>query len=144
MNRTIKTTLLCLAVVTALVGLDRLIRADVPTVSSNEWEQTSDMSHARAGAASTLMYDGRVLVTGGTSADGVTASVERYSPEGGAFLSTPPMAIARANHSSSLLADGRVLVAGGVDADGAALSSAEIYDPATNSWATIAPLNYAR
>ena len=91
--------------------------AQAPTVPSNTWAPTGDMSQARAGAAATLLWDGRVLVTGGLDQNGVaTASVERYGPAAGSFLGTPSMQMARANHTSTLLPDGRVLVAGGVDA----------------------------
>src|SRR5947207_3243260 len=85
-----------------------------------------------------------MLITGGKTDGGVSASAERFSATSGAFLSTPSMATARANHTSTLLDDGRVLVAGGVGADGQALSAAEIYDPQTNSWMAAAPLYRAR
>src|SRR5262245_21303577 len=124
MNRLIKTLALCLVLGAALIGLSRLIRADVPQVPSNAWAPTADMAQPSAGAASTLVYGGFVLVTGGLGASGLASgSVERYSPDGELFLDTPPMMMARANHTSTLLADGRVLVAGGMVANGAPLSS---------------------
>jgi len=48
------------------------------------------------------------------------------------------MTSARSGHTATLLADGTVLVAGGSDATGA-LSSAERYDPLTDTWSP-APL----
>src|SRR5919198_3711710 len=84
-----------------------LIKASVP-LPSNTWAATGEMSVGRAGASAALMYDGRILVTGGTTGDGVSASAERYSPTGGGFIATPTMLTARANHTSSLLPDGRV------------------------------------
>jgi hypothetical protein len=131
-------------------------RASVLNVPSNTWAPTGDMTVVRAGASAVLLYDGRVLVTGGLSEITestetethtylrATASGERFSPTGGSFLDTPPMQSARANHTSTLLPDGRVLVVGGVGADEIALSSVEIYDPATNSWMAGTPLHYAR
>ena len=69
-----------------------LLKAAVPSVLSNHWESTGSMAAPRAGAVTTLLYDGRVLVTGGWSTSGdVVDTTERYSPNGGAFLSTPPM-----------------------------------------------------
>jgi YDG domain/Bacterial Ig-like domain (group 3)/MBG domain (YGX type)/Kelch motif len=125
--------------------LSLLLKAAVPSVPSNTWAPTGEMLAGRAGAASTLLYDGRVLVTGGLTSDGVaTASVERYSPIAGAFLAAPPMETARANHSATLLPDGRVLVAGGVDRDGRATSGVEIYDPRANAWMSGAPMYRAR
>src|SRR5436189_2542012 len=132
------------AIATVLVSFSLLGRATAPQVPANTWAPTSDMSVARAGASAVLLYDGRMLITGGKTDGGVSASAERFSPTGGAFLSTPSMARARANHTSTLLDDGRVLVAGGVGADGQAVSAAEIYDPHTNSWMAAAPMYRAR
>jgi hypothetical protein len=63
----------------------------------------------------------------------------------GPWLSAAPMSAERANHTATRLLDGRVLVAGGETTRGAlsawydsALSSAELYDPATGAW-TAAP-----
>src|SRR5436190_1866712 len=142
---TIKRSTACAAAIaTVLVGFSLLGRATAPQVPANTWAPTSDMSVARAGASAVLLYDGRMLITGGKTDGGVSASAERFSPTSGAFLSTPSMATARANHTSTLLDDGRVLVAGGVGADGQALSAAEIYDPGTNSWMAAAPMYRAR
>src|SRR6266852_4703519 len=78
------------------VSFSLLGRATAPQVPANTWAPSADMSVARAGAMSTLLYDGRVLVTGGLNVDGsATASVERYSPNGDMFLATPPMGMAR-------------------------------------------------
>ena len=59
------------------------------------------------------------------------------------FTAATSMAIARFGHSTTLLPDGRVLLAGG-EAGGTTLSSAEIYDPRSNSWKTIASLTAPR
>jgi len=61
-----------------------LIKASAPHVPSNAWAPTGDMAHGRAGASSVLLYDGRVLVTGGKTDSGVSASAgvapwNRYS-----------------------------------------------------------------
>src|SRR5205814_604580 len=132
-------------VVSIVVAVCLVTFAAAPNVPSNTWAPTGDMSQARAGAAASLLRDGRVLVTGGLDENGVaTASAERYGPAAGSFVGTPSMQIARANHTSTLLPDGRVLVAGGVDAAGIALSSAEIYDPQANTWAASPPMSSAR
>jgi N-acetylneuraminic acid mutarotase len=61
------------------------------------------------------------------------------------------MAYSRQHHAAVLLADGRVLVAGGQGGLGAmvspttnSLTSAEIYDPSTNTWTTKSSMTYAR
>ena len=57
-----------------------LLKAAVPNVPANTWAPTGDMRSVRAGAASALLYDGRVLVTGGLDTTGAArATVERYS-----------------------------------------------------------------
>ncbi|HBT61187.1 MAG TPA: hypothetical protein DEB40_05535, partial [Elusimicrobia bacterium] len=56
----------------------------------------------------------------------------------------PSMSYARAGHSVTLLPNGKVLVAGGYDAGGNSLKTAELYDPATGTWATTGDMNYAR
>src|SRR5207247_7649169 len=93
---------LVLAAVVALLASTStfLIKASAPQVPSNTWAPAGDMAKGRSGASSVLLYDGRVLVTGGTSGAGVTASAERYSPSAGGFLAAPPMEMARANHRS--------------------------------------------
>src|SRR6266516_4523829 len=144
-TKTIKRSTACAAAIaTVLVSFSLLGRATAPQVPANTWAPTSDLSVARAGASAVLLYDGRLLITGGQTDGGVSASAERFSPNSGAFLSTPSMATARANHTSTLLDDGRVLVAGGVGADGQGLTAAEIYDPRTNSWMAAASMYRAR
>ncbi|HTM23669.1 MAG TPA: kelch repeat-containing protein, partial [Vicinamibacterales bacterium] len=133
---------LALAVIGLLfVGL----HASVPTVPSNTWALTGEMSQPRAGAAATLLSDGLVLVTGGRNAAGAASlSAERYNPVGSEFQSTSPMTVARTDHTSTLLPDGRVLVAGGLGLDGGALTAAEIYNPETNAWTPAGPMHLAR
>lgn len=52
----------------------------------------------------------------------------------GSLAETAHMQIARASHSSTLLPDGKVLVAGGEDRSSNALTSAELYDPASGKF----------
>ncbi|PYR17523.1 MAG: hypothetical protein DMF94_23420 [Acidobacteria bacterium] len=139
-----RSTVFAAGLAALIVSFSLIGRAIVPQVPTATWAPTGDMSVGRAGASAVLLYDGRMLVTGGMTDNGVSASAERYSPSGGAFLSTPSMSAARANHTSTLLPDGRVLVAGGAGADGHALSAAEIYDPHTNAWMAAASMHRAR
>jgi Galactose oxidase, central domain/Kelch motif len=50
----------------------------------------------------------------------------------GEIRRTSPMTQRRFSHTATLLRDGRVLIAGGLAANGEYLSSAELFDPATN------------
>ena len=107
------------------------------------------MAVARAGAASVLLQDGRTLITGGVSASGALASVEIFDTTGNfcaAPLCVPPasMNFARSKHTATVLQDGRVLVAGGIGGGGTPVASAEIYDPAANTWTVTGSLLTAR
>lgn len=104
------------------------------------------LATARSGHSATRLKDGRVLVVGGRSVDGLRAlaSVELYEPRARTWSAVASLRTARANHTATLLADGRVLVAGGISLVGegeaarfAALSSAEVYEPKQNQWVPV-------
>src|SRR5258705_6429998 len=62
-----------------------------------------------------------------------------------AWTAAGPMGQPRAVMTATPLPDGRVLVAGGVDpAATMALSSAEVFDPASNSWSAAGTMSEAR
>jgi phosphotransferase system IIA component len=132
----------CLAAL--VIAYTLLATAAVPSVPSNTWLGGGDLSEVRAGASATLLPDGRVLVAGGIGDSGASATAERFSPDGGAFMSAAPMQAARANHTATLLANGQVLVAGGASADGTAIAGAELYDAVNNVWLPAGSLNTAR
>jgi N-acetylneuraminic acid mutarotase len=52
----------------------------------------------------------------------------------------PAMVSPRGGFASATLNDGRVLFTGGVDATGTVVADCEIYDPATNAFALVAPM----
>src|SRR5215208_4016007 len=62
---------------------------------------------------------------------------------GAGFDPADSLDTARFDHTATALADGRVLVAGGYNSSGPT-ASAEIYDPATNSWSAADSLDTAR
>ncbi|HJV23834.1 MAG TPA: kelch repeat-containing protein [Holophagaceae bacterium] len=94
------------------------------------------------------LYD-NVLVTGGTTVASPTGStgIEYYRRFGGDYFSNPgvTLGVARSRHSSTLLPTGRILIAGGRGTSGAALASAEIFDPFTQTITPVtAPMVAAR
>src|SRR5262245_16084812 len=106
MNRLPKVCLASVAATGLLFWLHASIGASAPLIPTNIWVPTGDMAMIRAGASATLLADGTVLVAGGVSDVGFTASVERYNVLGGAFMVAAPMQSARANHSATALGDG--------------------------------------
>ena len=58
------------------------------------------------------------------------------------WVPTGSLVTARSRHTATLLPNGKVLVAGGNN--GSALSSAELYDPATGTWTATGSLGTAR
>jgi hypothetical protein len=80
-----------------------------------------------------VLSNGRVLIAGGTTADGTaTRATALFDPTGNSWSAGPPLTTARRLHTTTLLGDGRVLVAGGLGAD-----KAELYDPAANAWSEV-------
>lgn len=102
------------------------------------------------GHTATRVPSGLVVLAGGRTAGGVvTDAIVLFDPAGssgaGDFaLASVALAEARERHTATLLADGRVLFAGGLDAGGAALASAEVYDPETDTIAPAPALGAAR
>jgi hypothetical protein len=119
------------------------------------------MHVARIGATATLLQNGKVLITGGSSAFGSTvadtyASAELYDPATGTFSKTGSMGSARIDHTATLLADGEVLIAGGLGcsrpsscahASGFSteqLASAELYNPKTAKFSPTGSMSTSR
>jgi hypothetical protein len=98
----------------------------------------------------TLLFDGRVLVTGGyTQYTGVTDVAEVFNPDQDRFFTLASrMNRARASHAQVLMQDGRVLLCGGRFESGPGqlptTAEAEIYDPGSNSFVAVAPMGTAR
>ncbi|MCX4539403.1 kelch repeat-containing protein [Streptomyces sp. NBC_01565] len=118
------------------------------------WKPGATLSVSRRLHSLTRLADGKVLAAGGLSGPyggvsrpGVT-SAEILDPATGAWAPTGAMHEARFAHSATLLPDGRVLVAGGIAPRSAlsqkALTSAELFDPATGEWTATGPLHDAR
>jgi hypothetical protein len=98
-----------------------------------------NMGAGRADQTATLLLDGRVLVTGGTSG---SPRAEVFAPALGTWSPVAAPSAARRFPVAVLLPSGQVLVAGG--ADTSALSSAEVYSPVTNTWLATPGMGTAR
>ena len=102
------------------------------------WKSVASMHYARRQQNATLLPDGTILVTGGSSAQGFDVAsgavfpAEIYNPSTNTWTVMASMAKYRGYHSFALLLpDGRVLSGGGqINASGGANgSNAEIYSP---------------
>ncbi len=113
-------------------------QAESQTAPSNTWSSAGQLTTARSGAAAVQLIDGRILITGGTDANGVPqATAEIYDPTSGAFLAIPSMNVPRANHAAVLLETGDVLVTGGLTTGGSYSNSAEIYSQSAHTWTNV-------
>ncbi len=93
-----------------------------------------DLFHARASHSSTLMQDGRVLVTGGTGSEwGAIRSCEIFDPTLCKWQFTAPLITARVEHTATLLPSGHIMVTGGTDD----ACFAELYDPVKQNWSNV-------
>jgi hypothetical protein len=103
------------------------------------------MHAGRLSHTSTLLPDGRVLITGGRG-EKVNSSAEIYDPAGKTFTLTGDMITPRYKHAAGIVPDGRVLVAGGSGPGDwhDQLASAEIYDLGTGKFTAAAELTGVR
>jgi N-acetylneuraminic acid mutarotase/phosphodiesterase/alkaline phosphatase D-like protein len=129
------------------------IHLAVPNDADAFWSSAGKMTAARAYHTATKLLNGKVLIAGDTS-----INAELYDPATNTWGSAGTMAELRASHSATLLADGKVLVVGGFSPDtiisdpdtgdsvpaGPSKSSAEVYDPATNSWTVASSMSVGR
>jgi hypothetical protein len=115
-----------------------------------------NMSSPRYGNSAAILNDGRVLIAGGSDAGDILNTAELYDPARGLFVCVagaasssaaavcnPSMIKPRDSASAAVLPDGEVLLAGGYDR-ATILNAAEIYNPQSGSFASVADLLKAR
>jgi len=98
-------------------------------------------------ALSSQPIEVKTLEVASSPTDPVLPSTELSNLYLNCLSSALKMNEARAAHTATLLPDGRVLVAGGFREEGTAeiaISSAEIFDPKTNTFTAISDLNAPR
>lgn len=106
------------------------------------------MTVPRWAHTATRLPDGRVLIVGGFSGPQIEPhpTAELFDPKTGEFRKTRggDLTVPRARHTATLLSDGRVLILGGIsrweldfDTCSACLDSAEVYDPASETFTRI-------
>jgi hypothetical protein len=126
-------------------GTDATTREFDPV--TQEWTDVSTMRFGDRDAGGVVLLPGlrRVLTSGGYPSEDdetatATAEVLDLSAPDPQWTATGSMAKARANHNLVLLPDGTVLAVGGGQQGAwtAPVKSAELYDPASGTWRTMA------
>jgi RHS repeat-associated protein len=88
------------------------------------------------GQSSTLLPGGRTLLLGGFDSKGVP--VNDASVNAGGTQKLVGMNFARSGHSATVLPDGTVFIFGGIGPDNHLVTSAELFDPATQQFTVLA------
>ncbi|HEY4087542.1 MAG TPA: TonB family protein [Bryobacteraceae bacterium] len=103
-----------------------------------------NMTAPRSSFHAIHLKDGRIFLLGGFGP--AASTTEIYDPAVNAFHAAAKMTAPRYHLSAALLANGKLLIAGGTaDPDrGPALSTAELYDPVSNTFESTGPLAQAR
>jgi N-acetylneuraminic acid mutarotase len=102
---------------------------------------TATMTSTRILHTATLLPNGQVLLTGGIVDSSLVAldSAEVYDPTGNTFAAIATrMTSLRNQHTATLLPNGLVLIAGGSNnGNGDGLNTAELYNPATQTFTAL-------
>jgi Domain of unknown function (DUF1929)/Bacterial Ig domain len=130
-------------------GPDQTMRK-LDAAGTGSWQAFSQRDSINRGYGSHAPFDvGKILVSGGggSTADSRVIDINAATPQ---VSSTSPMAFGRRQHNLTLLADGSVLATGGnstgaglVDMNGG-VYQAEVWNPATGQWKTLAAQQVTR
>lgn len=114
------------------------------TRGTGNWSFVAERNHGFRDYGTAAMYaPGKILVVGGGDPPQDSAEVIDLNAAHPSWRTVAPMSVARRHHTGTLLPDGKVLVTGGTSGPGhnnpdAPTLSAELWDPLTESWTTLA------
>ena len=128
---------------------DTLSSAEIYDPLQNLWFTVVELNRPRFAHRSTLLPDGRVLVTGGTTVVegellGPETTAEIYDPILNEWTLITTDLVARKDHSAVLMSGGKVILIGGGDPIGTGVLPIESYDIASNEWSVISNLPEGR
>ncbi|MFY0522707.1 Kelch repeat-containing protein [Archangium gephyra] len=116
-------------------------RAQLYNPYSNTWQSTGSLSSPRYYFATVKLDSGKVLVSGGWEFWYMLSGAEVYDPATGTWSYAGSLRQRRNSHRATLLQSGKVLVTGGQvefrngpDVRFEDATTAELYDPETNTW----------
>lgn len=130
------------------------LKANIYDPTAGTWSSTTTYYPHWYGTV-TLMtsagqsWSGRVLVAGGNDANYTYQQAEYFDPSSSTWTVAGPTTgagsmLARSFHQAVWMPSvSKVLVMGGSDSNGSS-TSAQLYDPSTNSWSSAASMSYGR
>lgn len=129
-----------------------IMTAEIYDPVARAWTTTGGLNTPRWSLDAITLAGGRALFAGGASAfagAAALASAEIYDPAAGSFSYTAnDLSVARQGFGVTALSDGRVLLAGGNasgnNLGGSGVTAVDIFDPASNSFAPAASMNFGR
>ncbi len=137
-----------------LAGMDQTSRY-LDTSGNGAYSTVASSIFGLRAYGSAVMYDvGKVLIAGGATSDGTatptnTAEVIDLNAPTPKWTNVGPMALARRYLNATLMADGKVLISGGSSGTNSETClgpdlPAEIWDPATGVFTTVASMSHVR
>jgi hypothetical protein len=111
---------------------------------TGHWSTVGDRQVADRRLGSAVMYaPGKILYAGGGDPPTASAEVINLKQAPPSWRTVPGMAFSRRQMNATLLADGKVLVTGGTSGPGfndqaGAVHTAELWNPVTETWTTLA------
>lgn len=123
--------------------------AELYDPATGQWSATGNPSTPRANHIAVRLANGKVLIASGNGNpfSAILAGAEIYDPDTGIWSPAGNLNVARQSPGATLLADGRVLVTGGLVVVGTTAvftNTAEVYNPATNTWTPMGLMNSGR
>lgn len=116
---------------------------DFPVAIDPSWSSVNPMGTARADHTATLLPNGKILVAGGMNSSTLNTA-EVFDPSTGNWTPTANnMSSPRSGHVAVLMGNGLVLLAGGTNGS-SLLLSADLYNPATNTFTPTGSMGTAR